>query len=154
MTEPVVLNSEISLQTFIGELRAKWNKHKFLRVTVRTGKARSLDQNAISHTWYEQIERELREDDKLGVKCFCKPHFGVPILRAASEEFREFYNAAFLHTLTYEQKITAMKFIPVTSLMETDQLSQYLVAMQDHFRGRGVMLEFPPEDQKPKRRRA
>lgn len=153
MSEPIILNSEPALQSFIGELRETWRKHKYLRVTVRTGKARSLDQNAISHAWYEQVARELREDDALGVKRFCKLHYGVPILRAGHPEFREMYDASIREHLTYEQKLKAMDFLPVTSLMSTEELSKYLVEMQDAYRLRGVALEFPPEDEKPQRRR-
>jgi len=135
------INSESSLQSFIGDIRESFRAHKFLKVSAKTGKARSLDQNAISHVWYEQLARELKEDDALGHKCFCKLHYGVPILRAEDEEFRLFYDAALLG-LTYEQKIEAMKFVPVTSNMTKPQLSKYLEAMQNGFSDK-VRLEFP-----------
>lgn len=150
MSEPVVINSEPALQTFIGDVREQWRKHHYLRVTVKTGKDRSLDQNAISHAWYEQIARELREDDALGVKRFCKLNYGVPILRAEDPEFRSLYDCAIKPHLTYEQKLKAMDYLPVTSLMTTTQLSAYLVAMQDAYVGK-VSLEFPPEDETPRR---
>ncbi len=115
---------------------------------------RWLDYNALSHVWYEQVANELREDDELGVKSFCKLHFGVPILRAEDADFREFYDAAMKHALSYEQKIKAMNFVPVTSLMTQAQFDKYAHAMQDHYRGK-VALEFPKQDeQKPKRRKA
>lgn len=138
------INSEPALQSLIGELRDTFKAHRFLRVTVRTGKARSLDQNAISHAWYQQIARERREDDELGWKAYCKLHHGVPILRAEDAEFREFYDGA-LKGLAYEQKLTAMKYLPVTSLMTKPQLSKYLEAVQADFRNQGVWLEFPQE---------
>lgn len=138
-----IINSPESLQTFIGDIREQWNQHKFLQVSVKAGTDRSLDQNAISHAWYGQLARELREDDALGWKCFCKLNFGVPILRAEDEEFHTFYDAALKLTLRYEEKLAAMKFIPVTSLMKTPQFSRYLEAMQEHFLHRGVRLEFP-----------
>lgn len=139
----VTINSEVSLQTFIGDIREQWNKHKFLRVTVKAGKDRSLDQNALSHSWYEHLARELREYDALGWKCECKLLHGVPILRAEDEEFRTFYDAAIKQALNYEQKLAAMKFVPVTSVMTKQQLSKYLEAMREHFLRRGVRLEFP-----------
>jgi len=138
----LIVNSEVALQSAIGELRESFRVHRFLRVTVRTGKARSLDQNAISHAWYQQVARELREDDELGWKAYCKLHHGVPILRAEDADFREFYDGA-LKGLTYEQKLGAMKYLPVTSLMTKPQLSKYLEAVQADFRGKGVWLEFP-----------
>jgi hypothetical protein len=144
-----IVNSQETLSRLLGDIREAWQRHKYLRVTIKTGKDRSLDQNAISHVWYEQVANELREDDALGVKRFCKLHFGVPILRAEDAAFREFYDAG-LKGLTYEQKIKAMDYLPVTSLMTTTQLSAYCVEMQDHFRARGVTLEFPEAD-KPRK---
>lgn len=136
------LNSESALSTFLGDIRELWKRSRFLKVTAKDGAPRSLDQNAISHAWYAQLADELREFDDLGWKCFCKLHFGVPILRAEDAEFRAFYDAG-LKGLSYEQKISAMKFVPVTSLMTKAQLSKYLEAMQADFVGRGVVLEFP-----------
>ena len=138
----LVINSETSLQSALGSLRELFREKKYLKVSVTFGKKRSLDQNAISHCWYEQMARELREDDALGWKCYCKLHHGVPILRAESPEFLSFYDGA-LKRLSYEQKLQAMKFLPVTKLMEKDQFSRYLTALPDDFWGRGVRLEFP-----------
>ena len=137
-----VINSESSLQSAIGELREMWNTYKYVKLNAKTGKSRSLDQNAISHAWYEQLARELREDDIVGWKCYCKLHHGVPILRAEDEEFREAYDAV-IKRLTYEQKLIAMRHWPVTSIMTKQQLSKYLEAMQEDFARRGVRLEFP-----------
>lgn len=138
----LVANSIDSLQAAFGVLRDEWNSHKFLEIDFRAGVDRSLDQNSISHVWYAQISRQLREDDSLGWKCFCKLHFGVPILRTEDTDFRAFYDGA-IKGLSYEQKLEAMKFIPVTSDMTKVQLSKYLEAMQKHFAERGVFLEFP-----------
>lgn len=137
-----IINSAESLSTVIGELREQWARHKFLRLSIKTGKARSLDQNAVTHCWYEQIARELREDDALGWKCYAKLHHGVPILRAEDAEFRETYDSA-IKWLSYEQKLKVMRLLPVTSLMTKEQLRKYAEAVQDDFRRRGVVLEFP-----------
>ena len=140
----LTINSDTSLQQAIGDLRAAYRAHKFLRLSVKTGKARSLDQNAIGHVWYEQISRELREETPLGVKCFCKLHYGVPILRAENEDFRIQYDTV-LKPLSYDKKLLAMNFLPVTSLMSKDQLSQYLSAMQEAYADR-VQLTFPEQE--------
>lgn len=139
------VNSESALQAFIGDMRDLFKQHKFVKVSAKIGKARSLDQNAISHCWYEQLARELKEDDALGWKAYCKLHHGVPILRAEDEQFRDFYDRTIRVTLAYDQKLDAMKFLPVTSLMSKPQLSKYLEAVRDDFLKRGVMLEFPEE---------
>lgn len=137
-------NSEQSLSKLIGDLRELWREHKYLRVTIKTGKDRSLDQNAILHAWITQIANELREQTAAQIKAECKLVYGVPILRAEDEEFREFYDRA-IKWMTYEQKLDAMAFVPVTSIMTVKQLSQFLAGMQEGYRGR-VALEFPLED--------
>lgn len=140
-----IINSEISLQSAIGILREEYAQYKYLSGSFKSGQDRSIDQNAISHLWYGQLARELREDDALGWKSFCKLNYGVPILRAEDDEFRQFYDGAIRMSLTYEQKLVAMKYLPVTSEMKKHQLSKYLEAMQVAFLQRGVRLEFPEQ---------
>lgn len=139
-----VINSDESLQRFIGDIREQYQSHRYLRASVKTGKARSLPQNNITHAWYEQIARELREDDALGWKSYCKLHHGVPLLRAEDGEYREIYDDA-IKGLGYEQKLKVMRYFPVTSLMNKEQLSKYAEAVRDDFYKRGVLLEFPTE---------
>ena len=88
------------------------------------------------------MAREDKQEDELGHRCYCKLHHGVPILRAESPEFREFYDTA-MRGLPYEQKREFMKFVPVTSLMTKEQLSKYLEAVQADYATRGIRLEFP-----------
>lgn len=140
----IIINSETGLQTAIGDLRQLFGEFKYLKLTVRKGKDRSLDQNAISHAWYEQISRELREQTVLQVKAQCKLLYGVPILRAECAEFREVYDSRIKNNFTFEQKLILMESFPVTSLMTKKQLSQYLEAMQTNYAGK-VALEFPNE---------
>ena len=101
-----IVNSAESLQRVLGDIRQLWNEHKFLRLNIKTGKDRSRDQNAISHAWYEQIARELREDSPEGVKCECKLRFGVPILRASDDDFREMYDTAIRGHLSQRRRWT------------------------------------------------
>lgn len=142
----MLINSESSLQSAIGFLREQYARYRFVRMNTKAGTDRSLPQNAITHAWYGQLARELREDDELGWKCYCKLHHGVSILRAEDEEFREVYDAS-IKGLTYEQKLLVMRFLPVTSRMTKEQLSKYAEAVQMDFAQRGVHLEFPnPND--------
>lgn len=140
-----VINSDPALQRAIGDLRELYREKKYVKVKATTGAKRSVSQNDISHAWYEQVANELREDTGLGVKCESKLVCGVPILRAESEDFRTQYDALVKGRFTYEEKLDLMKWLPVSSLMTKDQLSQYLEAMQKHWGRRGVKLEFPKE---------
>lgn len=141
----LTVNSESTMQDAIGKVREAFKDRRYFTLTFKFGKGRSLNTNALSHAWYEQVARELREDDARGVKRFCKLHFGVGLLRAEDEEFRESYDAVIKHHLSYEQKLIAMDMLPITSRMTTKQISQYMQDMQDHYRTKGVCLEFPPE---------
>lgn len=102
---------------------------------------RSLEQNNKTHAWYEEIAAVLNEYDAQGWKRYCKLHHGVPILRAEDEEFKAFYDSAMKRSLTYEQKLIAMDFVPVTSIMNKSQLSKYFEAVRDDFFAKGVNLE-------------
>lgn len=143
MTKHIV-NSEIGLQSFIGQIRELWHSRRYLEVTIKEGKGRSVEQNAVMHGWFGQVARELREDDARGVKRFCKLHFGVPILRAEDDEFREAYDSV-VRPLAYGQKLVAMDILPVTSRMTTLQLDRCMTDIQDHFGLRGVTLVYPKE---------
>ncbi|RIJ00269.1 hypothetical protein DXK93_27290 [Achromobacter sp. K91] len=103
-------------------------------------KPRTRAQNAFSHAWYGEIALALPEDDTLGWKCYCKLHHGVPILRAEDAAFREAYDGA-IKPLSYEKKLLAMRVFPVTSRMNTRQLTKYADAVRDDFAARGVLLE-------------
>lgn len=141
----LTINSGLSLHRALQTIADEYEEHKFLRLQIKTGKDRSLSQNALSHVWYGQVSRELKEHTPEEVKCYCKLHFGVPILRAEDADFREMYDAAIKLHLSYEQKLKAMRYLPVTSLMTKDQLSRYLQAMQAEYAQRGLLLEFPEE---------
>lgn len=141
----LTINSALSLHKALDFISEEWERCKFLRVTIKSGQDRSLSQNALSHVWYGDISRQLKEDTPEGVKCYCKLHFGVPILRAEDPDFREMYDASIKRGLSYEQKLKAMRYLPVTSLMDKEQLSRYLEAMKAEYDERGVVLEWPDE---------
>lgn len=144
-TKNIILIGEMQRQTALEVIKAApIDVNRPLEVLVRPAKKnRSYEQNAISHAWYQELAAKLPEDDALGWKCFCKLHFGVPILRAEDDDFRESYDGT-IKAMSYEQKLQVMRILPVTSLMTTNQLSRYLEAMQEHFREKyQVSLEFP-----------
>lgn len=137
------VNSIDSLSVIIGKLREIFKEKKFFQVSIHTGKARTLSQNALQHVWYGQVSKEEGEFTPLYIRCLCKLKYALPILRAEDEE----YNAIcckVIDPLPYESKVAAMEYLPATSLMKTDQLSRYLEHVQAHYVGR-VELEFPPE---------
>lgn len=136
--------NEIGLQQLIGAMRKMFAESRYLKGSYSDEKPRSLPQNRLSHDWYQQISTELGEDTPSQVKCQCKLLYGVPIMRRDDPEFCEVYDRCIKRTMTYEQKLEIMRFFPVTSLMNTTQLSEYLTEMKEGYRGR-VQLEWPEE---------
>lgn len=55
----VVINSKQALDNYIEELRGKWDKHKYLRITAKTGKQRTLTQNKCLHLFCENVAQEM-----------------------------------------------------------------------------------------------
>jgi hypothetical protein len=141
----MIVDSDTALQEAIGEIRALYAQYRYLTVTVKHGKHRGLPINKLSHTWYCQISRELREMTPIQAKAFCKLHYGVPIMRAECAVFRENYDTRIKAGFTYEQKLIIMESFPVTSLMTNPQIKQYLEAVQAGYAGK-VALEFPKDE--------
>jgi hypothetical protein len=104
--------------------------------------SRSLKQNRLSHMWYAHLGRESghgREFERAQAKL----HQGIPILREG-KEFNEFYTNALAH-LEYEQRLAAMEFVPVTSLMSVHQFAEYLNEVDSKAALRGIVLPQPKD---------
>jgi hypothetical protein len=143
----LTINSLSSLSEAKARLSELWRQKKYLRLQIHEGRDRSLGQNALLHAWIQQIARETGEDEPEGIKAFIKLHFGVPLLRAENDGFRKLYDEN-LKRLPYEQKLSVIRLIPVTSIMTTAQLSEMLTIVQGHYASRDtdpVILEFPSE---------
>lgn len=110
-------------------------------MVVTIGPARrSGAQNDLSHEIYAIASQQLKDGSPLDYKCYAKLHFGVAILRAEDDEFREFYDENIKASFSYEQKLAMMKFLPVTSRMNKEQKSRYIDAVKEDFLARGVNL--------------
>ena len=107
-------------------------------VTVKITDIRNLDQSALAHRWFGIIAKE-QGDTPENIKCFCKLEFGIPILRA-DPVFNGFYRKC-IESLTYEQKLKAMKFISVTSIMSKSQLAHCLSDIQRAYAEQGIILK-------------
>jgi hypothetical protein len=103
--------------------------------------ARSLKQNRLSFLWYRARGKATghggRHERKL-----CKLLYGVPIL-CQGEEFQEFWSS--LSGLTYEQKLEAMEFVPVTSLFGVKQFAEYLDTIDQESASQGIVLPQPAD---------
>jgi len=57
----IVLNSKQSLDAYILHLEAQFEKHKYLRATLKTGKQRSVPENNAMHRYCDQLAKALND---------------------------------------------------------------------------------------------
>lgn len=115
-----------------------------MTVTVTQGASRSNSQNRLAQRWFADVSRQLEDMTHDEVRAYCKLHFGVPILRAENEAFRQSYDPIMKH-LPYEQKLGAIKAfdLPVTRLMTAKQMTAFMDEMQRHWISKGFFLTDP-----------
>lgn len=116
-------------------------------LTITDGKPRSKAQNRLQHMWMNEISVQKGDLTAEEARAYCKLTIGVPILRSQNEAFRERYDA-ILKPLSYEQKLSIMSEplnLPVTSLMSTKQLTEYLEGIIRHFGEQGIILTMPDD---------
>tara|TARA_R110000772_G_C13177610_1_gene427695 strand:+ start:65 stop:484 length:420 start_codon:yes stop_codon:yes gene_type:complete len=113
-------------------------------LTMREGKVRSLNQNALLHKWFGEIAKQTHSTADQ-VKRECKFYQGCPILMAEDPQFVAFLS--HLKSLTIEQKIAAMDYISITSVMTTKQLGAMCDAVEAKYLPQGIRLTQPEDKQ-------
>ena len=147
MTDKISVNSAAKLSEAITKLTAAYRQHKFVVVSLRPGKDRTLDQNALWFALYQRIAQMTQIGDVEDARRYCKLHFGVPIMRKADEDFRNAWNVSFL-LLTYETKLELMgpcalfgpDGFPVTRLFDRAQGIAYTDQIVAEFSSKGVVF--------------
>ena len=109
-------------------------------VTIKEGKKRTLSQNQLIHLWFGEIAKQTHESTDQ-IKRECKYYHGCPILMAEDPQFVKFVEN--LSHLTVEEKIAAMDYVAVTSVMDTKQLGRFADAVQRKYLGQGLRLTDP-----------
>jgi hypothetical protein len=85
MSDEIAINSELALAEHIRDLRAQWHKEKFLYVTVRKGKQRTLTQSRALHLFCTMLADTLNAAG-LDMKKTLKPDAEIPWDGAAVKE--------------------------------------------------------------------
>ena len=113
-------------------------------VTITSGDARRDTQNRLAQRWFTDVSRQLGDITHEEVRADCKVTFGVPILCAENDAFRMNWQATF-GALDYEAMREAVRVmdVPVTRLMTTKQMSEFMDAMVRFYLPRGVRLTDP-----------
>lgn len=114
-------------------------------VDITEGRDRSGEQNRLAFKWYVEISEQTGEDRE-DVRARCKLEIGVPILREAHEKFRATYDR-LIRPLAYPEKLALIRDteMPVTSLMNVEQMSRYLDIVFRRHAEIGVVLTIPPD---------
>lgn len=114
-------------------------------VEITEGRDRSTEQNRLAFKWYAEISEQTGEDRE-DVRARCKLEIGIPILREAHDKFRATYDK-LVRPLPYDEKLTLIRDteMPVTSLMNVEQMSRYLDIVFRRHAEIGVALTVPPD---------
>lgn len=116
-----------------------------LTVTIAKGVPRSTDQNRLQRKWCQEVAEQLGDRTAEEIRGDAKLRFGVPILRAENEPFREKYDR-LIKPRPYAEKLELMMEpldFPVTRLMTTKQKTSYLDQFAAFYAGQGVRLTIP-----------
>lgn len=125
--------------TFVSNMRLTGKRPIFELVP----ESRTLDQNALAFALYTQIAEQSQDQSISDVRRECKLVHGIPILRRDDEDFRHLYNKSILHNLTYEEKLRAMEWFPVTRLFSKKQFTEYLETLIREYGKQGYSLLMP-----------
>ena len=113
-------------------------------VNITKGAPRSIEQNKLQRKWLLEAQ-EQGDQTAEEYRAYCKAYFGVPILMAELDGFKESFQR-ITHHLSYEEKLDLMAApldFPVTRLMSTKQKSAYLDKVYGYFTGLGFQLTEP-----------
>jgi hypothetical protein len=141
MTQRIIKTAD-DLKKLIAFLKAR--KHPFT-IEITDGRDRSAEQNRLSQKWYAEIADQTGEDRE-EVRARCKLEIGVPIMRAASDQFRATYDR-LVRPLDHEDKIALIRDtdMPVTRLMKVKDMTRYMDLVFQRHAEFGIVLTVPPD---------
>jgi hypothetical protein len=133
-----IINSRQSLEAYKEHLDAQWEKHKYLRVDAKTGKQRSLTQNASLHLYCQHVATALN-DAGWDMKRFVKVEFDIP------------WTGTSVKDTIWREIQLAMLGKKSTTEPETGEYSQiYEVACRVISQRTGVFIAWPSKDSQDK----
>ncbi len=128
-------------------ITAAFKEHKYLVVSVRPGRDRSVEQNRLWQGMYKRISETLEQGGPREVWAYCKLMLGVPILRRDDERFAAGWDRYFADKSFSEQlflmggnPLFGPDGFPVTSLFSTKQGAEYTDAIADYYTPKGVFF--------------
>jgi hypothetical protein len=84
-SEPIIINSAHSKELFIAQMSKLYDEHKYLRLTIKTGKQRSGLQNSSLHLYLSHLAEALN-DAGYDMKRTLKQEVDIPWTEASAKE--------------------------------------------------------------------
>ena len=137
-----VIHTPLDIQSLAGLLKARKLP---VTVSIASGVRRSNEQNHLQRKWCNEVAEQLGDRTAEEIRGDGKLRFGVPILRAENEVFREKYDR-LIKPRPYSEKLELMMEpidFPVTRLMTTKQKTEYLDRFAAFYASQGVQLTIP-----------
>lgn len=124
------------------------NRPRPFTVTVEKGEKRdrTLSQNALQFKWATEVARQRGDVEPIDVQHEWKLSIGVPILREEDASFNKYCGFA-LDVFPYEYQLKAMKFLAISSIMTTKQMTRFMDAIERTCRAEGFRLTNPEREQ-------
>lgn len=146
--ERIKVNSLAKIAEVVTKTKELFSEHKYVIVTFRIGKDRTVDQNALWFAMYKRIAQMTPIGTEDDARNYCKLHFGVAIMRRDDEAFRAGWDKVIRH-LSYEEKLAMMgpnplmgeDGFPVTRLFSRKQGIEFTDRIVAEFTGRGVFFD-------------
>jgi len=132
-----IVNSASSAHGFLNDFDELQEKHKYLRVIVYPGRARSVEQNKLAFQcyldiyWRENIQFPTVSD----ARAHCKLDLGVPIALEADPEYMDIW-FDMIDPYSREKKLKLMVGkidFPVTRIFGRGDFKQYIEAIERAF---------------------
>lgn len=144
----LVANGSAQLSSALACITTMFREHKYLVISVRPGRDRSLEQNRLWQAMYKRVSEMTGQGTAREVWAYCKLMLGVPILRRDDARFAAGYDRYFSH-LSFEEQLFLMGAnplfgpdgFPVTRLFGTKQGSEYTDAIADYYVPKGVYFD-------------
>jgi hypothetical protein len=109
------------------------------------GRDRTSQQNKLMWLWASEAADQRGDVTADYVQREWKLNHGIPILCDDSEEYRSFCTLT-LKRLSYEERVEAMRFTPVTSEMKVKQMVKFMDEVERECVGQGIKLTAPDPD--------
>ena len=147
MADKISVNSATRLSEAISKPTEMYRAHKFVVVSLRPGKDRTLDQNRLWFSFYKRISEMTQIGDPSDARRYCKLHHGTQILLNTDPDFQAAWYRVMRH-LSYEEKLEMMgdcklfgpDGMPITSLFNRAQGIAYTERIIEDFTKNGVFF--------------